>query len=156
MFPEHQMLHSSYLTCLLRKVPTRQLSTYWTMNGELDGVVRCFLSLQCNHTHAIYQYLIYITCIITCTNYTFMPHSCILHLYIALSSALSLTLFPFLDRLLGHDPCCVEGGVEANILGEGNFPGIWLLQYPLHRDLNTVTDKLDCFNLNLRFDVVRV
>ena len=48
-------------------------------------------------------------------------------MYITLSSALGLTLFPFLDGLLGHDPCCVEGGVKADILGEGNFLGIRLL-----------------------------
>ena len=76
-------------------------------------------------------------------------------MYIVLSNALSFFLFPFLDRLLGHDPGSVEGGIKADVLVDGTS-GVWLLQDPPSRDWNTVTDELDCFNLNLRFDVVRI
>ena len=76
-------------------------------------------------------------------------------MYIVLSNALSLFLFPFLDRLLGHDPGSVEGGIKADVLADGKS-GVWLLQDPPPRDWNTVTDQLDCFHLNLRLDVVRI
>ena len=50
----------------------------------------------------------------------------------------------------------MEGGIKADVLADGNPSGVWLLQYPLPRDWNAVRDELDCFNLDLRFDVVRV
>ena len=49
----------------------------------------------------------------------------------------------------------MEGGIKADVLADGKS-GVRLLQYPPPRDWNAVTDELDCFNLDLRFDVVRV
>ena len=43
-----------------------------------------------------------------------------------LLDTLSTFLDPFLDGLLGHDPCSVEGGIKANVLVFDD-PGAWLL-----------------------------
>ena len=67
-------------------------------------------------------------------------------------TALSTLLFPLLDRLLGHDPGSVEGGVKTDVLADGR-PGAWLLQYPPQRDWNAVTDELDCLDLDPRWIV---
>ena len=69
--------------------------------------------------------------------------------------ALSTLLFPFLDRLLGHDPGSVEGGIKTDVLVDGK-PGAWLLQYPPQRYWNAVTDQLDCLDLDLWWIVGRV
>ena len=76
-------------------------------------------------------------------------------MYIVLSNALSSLLFPFLDRLLGHDPGSVEGGIKADVLVDGK-PGAWLPQYPPQRYWNAVTDQLDCLDLDLWWIVGRV
>ena len=63
-------------------------------------------------------------------------------MYIVLGNTytlLSTFLNPFLDGLLGHDPCSVEGGIKADVLVVDN-PGAWLLQYPSLRYLDAVTD----------------
>ena len=67
-------------------------------------------------------------------------------------TALSTLLFPLLDRLLGHNPGSVEGGIKTDVLADGK-PGAWLLQYPPQRDWNAVTDELDCLDLDLRWIV---
>ena len=65
-----------------------------------------------------------------------------IHIYMILRfllDALSTFLNPFLDGLLGHDPCSVEGDIKADVLVVDN-PGAWLLQYPSRRYLDAVTD----------------
>ena len=58
-----------------------------------------------------------------------------------LLDTLSTFLDPFLDGLLGHDPCSVEGGIKANVLVFDD-PGAWLLQYPSLRYLDAVKISL--------------
>ena len=67
----------------------------------------------------------------------------------------STLLYPLFDRLLGHDPGSVEGGIKADVLVDGK-PGAWLLQYPPQRYWNAVTDQLDCLDLDLWWFVGRV
>ena len=62
--------------------------------------------------------------------------------------ALSTLLFPLLDRLLGHDPSSVEGGVKTDVRS-----GAYLPQYSPRRDWNAVTDEHDCLDLDLRWIV---
>ena len=79
-------------------------------------------------------------------------------MYIVLGNTytlLSTFLNPFLDGLLGHDPCSVEGGIKADLLVVDN-PGAWLLQYPSWRYLDAVTDQFDCLGLSLGVLVSRV
>ena len=52
---------------------------------------------------------------------------------------LSTFLNPFLNGLLGHDPCRVEGGIEAYIL-VFDGPGACLLQNSSLGYLDAVTD----------------
>ncbi len=49
----------------------------------------------------------------------------------------------------------MEGGIKADVLVDGK-PGAWLLQYPPQRYWNTVTDQLDCLDLDLWWFVGRV
>ena len=63
-------------------------------------------------------------------------------MYIVLGNTytlLSTFLNPFLDGLLGHDPCRVEGGMEVYVL-VFDGPGACLLQNSSLGYLDAVTD----------------
>ena len=100
----------------------------------------CFpyiIQSTCTPSISTYITLLYIVSVLS-TNlshiHTFM--------YIVLGNTytlLSTFLNPFLDGLLGHDPCSVEGSIEAYVLVFDD-PGARLLQYSSLRYLDAVTD----------------
>ena len=112
-------------------VHTPSIGTYYTLLHMVSVLITILPHIHTSHT------LLYIY--IHCTEQ-----------YI--HTALSTLLFPLLDRLLGHNPGSVEGGVKTDVLADGK-PGAWLLQYPPQRDWNAVTDELDCLDLDLRWIV---